>query len=134
MEIKKRYLIVGLSAAVIGAAVWGMQMFIEMDDWWGSMGLSMAMVGIILLVKYIRMKKDAEYGELVQMISQDERMQFLAGKAWQLAALLFIQIAAAAVIVCKILGQDELMQMASCAICLLLILYRIAFAVVKRKY
>ncbi len=134
MKIQKRYLVIGLSAAIIGALVWGLQFFMELDDWWGSMGLSMAMIGIILLVKYIRMKKDEEYGELVQMISQDERMQFLAGKAWQLAGLVFIQIAAVAVIVCKLAGREELMLMASYAICLLLILYRIAFAIVKRKY
>ena len=134
MKIRQRYLTIGIAAILIGAVLYGVAAFKRLDDWWGTLGMSMAMVGIIMLVKYIRMKKNAEYAELMEMVSVDERVQFLAGKAWQLAGLVFVQIAAVAVIVCKILGRDDLMLMASSFLCLLLVLYTIAFQIVKRKY
>ena len=68
------------------------------------------------------------------MEASDERNQFLTGRAWQLAGTLFIITVGICVIVFRLLGQVLLSLAASYALCYLLVLYWIAWLVVRKKY
>ncbi len=104
------------------------------DSYWSGMGGGFAGVGIAQLIRHIRYRKNEEYREKVDVETNDERNRFLAGKAWAWAGYLFVLVSGVATIALKVLGQDQWSLAASCALCLLLVLYWIAYFVLKRKY
>ena len=104
------------------------------DSYWSGMGGGFAGVGIAQLIRHIRYRKNEEYREKVDVETNDERNRFLAGKAWAWAGYLFVMVSGVATIALKVLGQDQWSLAASCALCLLLVLYWGSYLVLKRKY
>ena len=104
------------------------------DEFWSGMGSALAVVGSIRLLRDYRLNKNEAYRQKMEVEIHDERNQFLRSKAWAWAGYLFILIAAVAVIVLKLAGQDLLCMAASGAVCLLLVLYWVAYFILKRKY
>ena len=104
------------------------------DSYWSGMGGGFAGVGIAQLIRHLRYRKNEEYREKVDVETNDERNRFLAGKAWAWAGYLFVLVSGVATIALKVMGQDQWSLAASCALCLLLVLYWIAYFVLKRKY
>jgi len=64
----------------------------------------------------------------------DERNLFLHSKAWAWAGYCFVIIAAVASIVLRIAGQDLLSTAAGFAVCLITVLYWIAYLIERKKY
>ena len=104
------------------------------DSYWSGMGGGFAGVGIAQLIRHIRYRKNEEYREKVDVETNDERNRFLAGKAWAWAGYLFVLVSGVATIALKVMGQDQWSLAASCALCLLLVLYWGSYLVLKRKY
>ena len=104
------------------------------DSYWSGMGGGFAGVGIAQLIRHLRYRKNEEYREKVDVETNDERNRFLAGKAWAWAGYLFVLVSGVATIALKVLGQDQWSLAASCALCLLLVLYWGSYLVLKRKY
>ena len=104
------------------------------DSYWSGMGGGFAGVGIAQLIRHIRYRKNEEYREKVDVETNDERNRFLAGKAWAWAGYLFVMVSGVATIALKVMGQDQWSLAASCALCLLLVLYWGSYLVLKRKY
>ena len=120
-------LIAGFALACLG--------FVEIvDEFWSGMGSALLVMGIIRLLRFYRLKKNDNYREKMETAVTDERNQFIRMKAWSWAGYLFIMVSAIATIIFKILGQDLLCQVASFAVCLMLVLYWISYFVLKKKY
>ena len=120
-------LIAGFALACLG--------FVEIvDEFWSGMGSALAVMGIIRLLRYYRLKKNESYREKMETAVTDERNQFIRMKAWSWAGYLFIMVSAIATIIFRILGQDLLSQFASGAVCLMLVLYWVSYFVLKKKY
>ncbi len=119
---------------LLGAVLVVCSMTGVIDSYWSGMGGGFAGVGIAQLIRHIRYRKNEEYREKVDVETNDERNRFLAGKAWAWAGYLFVLVSGVATIALKVLGQDQWSLAASCALCLLLVLYWIAYFVLKRKY
>ena len=119
---------------LLGAVLVVCSMTEVIDSYWSGMGGGFAGVGIAQLIRHIRYRKNEEYREKVDVETNDERNRFLAGKAWAWAGYLFVLVSGVATIALKVLGQDQWSLAASCALCLLLVLYWIAYFVLKRKY
>ncbi len=119
---------------LLGAVLVVCSMTEVIDSYWSGMGGGFAGVGIAQLIRHIRYRKNEEYREKVDVETNDERNRFLAGKAWAWAGYLFVLVSGVATIALKVMGQDQWSLAASCALCLLLVLYWIAYFVLKRKY
>ena len=106
----------------------------KIDEFWNGMGFGMAIVGALQLLRTHRFMKNETYREKVEIAETDERNHFIRSKAWAWAGYLFVIIVGISVVVFKIAGQDILAHAASIAVCLLMVLYWIAYHVIQRKY
>ena len=131
MDKKNTYPIALLAA---GLALTGLGVAEIVDEFWSGMGSALLVIGIIRLLRFYRLKKNSTYQEKMETAVTDERNQFIRMKAWSWAGYLFIMVSAIATIICKLLGQDLLCQMASFTVCLMLVLYWICYFVLKKKY
>ena len=129
-----RRMYLSLFWVLLGAALFVCSALGIVDSYWGGMGGGFLGVGIVQLARHIRYRKDEEYREKVNVAVNDERNRFLTGKAWAWAGYLFVLVSGVATIALKIAGQDQWSMAASCALCLLLVLYWGSYLVLKRKY
>lgn len=104
------------------------------DEFWSGMGTALIVVGALLLFRQIRYKTNETYRTSVDVEINDERNKYLSMKAWSWAGYLFVLIAAVAAIVLKIVGRDELVPIACGSVCLIVLLYWLAYVVLRRKY
>ena len=104
------------------------------DSFWGGVGTSMMVVGLLRGVRLYRVTKDEAYREQVEIAVADERNRFLKTKAWSWAGYLFTILAACATIGLKIMGQDLLSLAAGYSVCLLILLYWGSYLVLQKKY
>ena len=123
-----------IALLIAGLALIGLGVAEMVDEFWSGMGSALAIVGGIRLLRYHRLKKNDSYREKMETAVTDERNQFIRMKAWSWAGYLFIMVSALATIAFRILGQDLLCQMASGAVCLMLVLYWISYFVLKKRY
>lgn len=105
-----------------------------LDEYWSGMGTALVVVGILMLIRQIRYRTNEVYKENVDVAMHDERNQYIRIKAWAWAGYFFVMIGAIGSIVLKIVGQDQLSQVAGLSVCLLMILYWISYLVLRKKY
>ena len=133
MKGNKRFLaniieiIVGVILSILGFA--GI-----LDSYWSGMGTALIVVGVLMLVRQIRYRTNADYKESVDVEVNDERNKFLRIKAWSWAGYLFVLTGAFGSIILKIIGLDQYVSIASGSVCLIMVLYWISYIVLKRKY
>ena len=106
----------------------------KVDEFWNGMGFALAIVGALQLLRTHRFNKNEKYREAVEIAETDERNHFIRSKAWAWAGYLFVIIVGISVVIFKIAGQDLLSYAAAMAVCLLMVLYWIAYHILKRKY
>jgi len=105
-----------------------------LDEFWSGMGSGLLVVGVLFLIRHIRYRTNDTYRKAVDTELDDERNRFISTKAWSWAGYLFVLIAAVASIVFRIIGMEEYVFFASGSVCLLVLLYWIAYMILKRKY
>ena len=133
MKQNKR-LYVNILWLMIGSILIGLSFAGVVDEYWNGMGMGLAVVGAINLIRYYRLNKNDVYREKIELEASDERNHFIRNKAFAWAGYYFVLIAAVGTIVFKIIGQELLSQAAAYAVCLMLILYWISYMILKRKY
>ena len=133
MKQNKR-LYVNILWLMIGSILIGLSFAGVVDEYWNGMGMGLAVVGAINLIRYYRLNKNDVYREKIELEASDERNHFIRNKAFAWAGYYFVLIAAVCMIVFKIIGQELLSQAAAYAVCLMLILYWISYMFLKRKY
>lgn len=133
MKQNKR-LYVNILWLMIGSILIGLSFAGVVDEYWNGMGMGLAVVGAINLIRYYRLNKNDVYREKMELEASDERNHFIRNKAFAWAGYYFVLIAAVCTIVFKIIGQELLSQAAAYAVCLMLILYWISYMILKRKY
>ena len=119
---------------VLGVILIGLGFAEIIDEFWSGMGGGLLAVGLMRIIQLIRLQKDEAYREKTETEIKDERNQFLRNKAWAWAGYLFVLVSGIATIALKVAGLDQWSLAASCALCLLLVLYWGAYLVLKRKY
>ena len=133
MKQNKR-LYVNIIWLMIGSILIGLSYAGVVDEYWNGMGMGLAVVGAINLLRIYRLNKNDVYREKMELEASDERNHFIRNKAFAWAGYYFVLIAAVCTIVFKIIGQELLSQAAAYAVCLMLILYWISYMILKRKY
>lgn len=133
MRSNKR-LIASIVEIVLGAVLLVCNFADLLDEFWSGMGVALIVVGVLFLMRQIRYKTNETYRDSVDVEVNDERNKYLRMKAWSWAGYLFVLIAAVGAIVLKIAGRDELVFMAGGSVCLIVVLYWLAYVVLSRKY
>lgn len=104
------------------------------DSFWSGMGTSLAVMGLIFLLRGIKYRRNEDYKKEVDTEVNDERNKFLAMKAWSWAGYLFVMISAVAAIVMKILDYDQYVFFFAGSICLIMVLYWVVYMILRKKY
>lgn len=133
MRSNKR-LIASIVEIALGAVLLICNLAGLLDEFWSGMGVALIVVGVLFLMRQIRYKTNETYRDSVDVEVNDERNKYLRMKAWSWAGYLFVLIAAVGAIVLKIAGRDELVFMAGGSVCLIVVLYWLAYVVLSRKY
>ena len=133
MRSNKR-LIASIVEIALGAVLLVCNLAGLLDEFWSGMGAALIVVGGLFLMRQIRYKTNETYRESVDVEVNDERNKYISMKAWSLAGYLFVLIAAVGAIVLKIAGRDDLVFMASGSVCLIVVLYWLAYMVLRKKY
>lgn len=118
-----------LGAALIGCGAAGI-----LDDYWSGMGGAFMFVGILQIIRFVRINRNEAYREKIETESKDERNRFLSGKAWAWAGYLYVIIAALASIGLRVAGKDEISSLAAGSACMILMLYWGSWFILRRKY
>ncbi len=110
--------------------------FIEVlpPAFYSGMGGALTAVGALQIARNLRYRSDETYREKLDVEMKDERNSFLRLKSWSWAGYLTVLLEACGVIVAQIAGQDTVMKVLSYSVCLILLLYWVAYLVLKRKY
>ena len=132
--MKNRNLIIYILYLIIGVTLIGLDIANIVDEFWSGMGAGLIFVSILRLIQVYRLNKNEEYREKVETEVSDERNRFIRNKAWAWAGYLFILISAVAIIVFRVMGQYLLSTFSSVALCLMLVLYWVAFFILRKKY
>ena len=137
--MKNRDIVLSIIYIVLGAAFFVASQVADLGDSTiaqilPGMGGALIAIGIIRMYRGIRLEKDAAYRENFEVEVHDERNQWLRMKAWSWAGYLFVMISACATLVFAIIDKKELMQEASYAVCVMLVLYWVCYIIVRKKY
>ena len=123
-----------IALIIAGLALIGLGFAEIVDEFWSGMGSALLVVGILQVLRFYRLRTNDAYREKVEIEASDERNRFIRSKAWAWAGYLFILIAAVTSIVLRILGQELLSLAASCAVCLMLLLFWVCYQILRKKY
>ena len=91
-------------------------------------------VGALQLIRTVKYRKDSEYREKVDTEISDERNRFLRMKSWSWAGYFTILIEGIGVIVAMVLGERTIQLILSYSVCLILVVYWVAYIILSRKY
>ena len=127
-------MILSIIWTVLGAVIVVLSFLKILDSFWSGFGGGIVAVGLLQIVRNIRYRTNDEYKEKVDVEVNDERNKFLSTKAWAWTGYTFIIICAIATIVLKIAGYDDYSFMASMTICVMAVIYFVAYIILKRKY
>ncbi len=134
MKYAKR-IIVSIIILIIGVTLFacGYAGLID-NSFWRGVGIGLTAVAVAQIVRQIKYHTNEEYKEKVDTAQNDERNKFIANKAWAWAGYSFVMAAAIATVVFYLLGFEELMSFSSLSVCFIVIVYYIAYLILRRKY
>ncbi len=122
------YVVLGLTFTALSIAG------ISDSPYLSGLGGGLTVVGALQLIRNLRYRNDEAYKEKVDTEMKDERNSFLRMKAWAWTGYIVVLAEAVGVIAAALLGQEQVMQVLSCSVCLILCVYWITWLVLSRKY
>lgn len=99
-----------------------------------GIGSGILAVGLVQLLRVIRIEHNPELKKRVETASKDERYAFISMKAKEAAFAVYIMLVGVLCIGWMLLGYREEGMLAAMSICLLAFLYAVLFRVLARKY
>ena len=135
MYYNNRKLILSIFWMMLGAALLGLSVAEVLDSsMYAGMGGGLIVVGALQVARNLKYRKDPEYREKIDTESNDERNRFLRMKSWSWTGYIVVLVEAVGVIAAMILGRQELQQMLTYSVCLILAVYWITYLVLSKKY
>lgn len=105
-----------------------------LDSFWSGFGGGIAAVGLVRLINGVKYRRDPGLAKQMDVSQKDERVSFIATRARAWAFHISAFGSAAAVLVLKFMGREELAMCVSLVLCGMLVVYSAVFAVLQRKY
>ena len=119
---------------ILGAVLLALGVAEVVDSFWSGMGGALIAVGAVHTVRQIKLRKNEEYREKIEIESKDERNKFISLNAWAWAGYIFVIANALGTIGFKLLENEQLSQYCAFAVCLVLVLYWISYMILRKKY
>ena len=101
---------------------------------YAGMGSVLIVVGGLQIIRNIRYRKDAAYQEKVDTETSDERNRFLSMKSWSWTGYVVVLAEAIGVVAAMILGKHTVQLVLSYSVCLVLVIYWVAYVILSKKY
>ena len=101
---------------------------------YSGMGGALMAVGTLQVIRAVKYRKDSEYREKVDTELGDERNRFLRMKSWSWAGYFTILIEGIGAIIAMVLGERTIQLVLSYSVCLVLVIYWIAYVILSKKY
>ena len=101
---------------------------------YSGMGGALMAVGTLQLIRAVKYRKDSEYKEKVDTELGDERNRFLRMRSWSWAGYFTILIEGIGAIIAMALGERTVQLVLSYSVCLVLVIYWIAYVILSKKY
>lgn len=120
-------LFIGLSLIVLAALGY-------IENYFSGFGSGLSSVAIVKIVLAIKYRKDEEYAKKKDLSENDERNIFISNKAKSWSFFLTILIFAILTVVLMSLGYEYYSLICSFEVCLMLIIYFIAYLILRKKY
>ena len=135
MYYNNRKLILSIFWMILGAALLGLSVAEVLDSsMYAGMGGGLLAVGALQVARNLKYRKDPEYREKIDTENNDERNRFLRMKSWSWTGYIVVLVEAVGVIAAMILGRQELQQMLTYSVCLILAVYWITYLILSKKY
>lgn len=119
---------------IIGGILVGMDIAGKVDEFWGSMGATLFVVGVLRLLRIYRFNKNETYREKMEIEETDERNHFIRNKAWAWSSYIFVIVGAVLTIVFRVFNLDTYSMAASMSVCFILLLFWISYYILRKKY
>lgn len=119
---------------ILGAALIVLSKLLRLESYWLGMGGALIAVGAARLAQRLRYEKDGDYRERFDTEAKDERNAFLRQMAWTWAGSAFVLIGGGLTVLFMILKNDLLMTVFGSVVCLITLLYWIAYLILRKKY
>lgn len=126
--------VINIIEILAGAALLVLGLTGVVDEFWEGMGTALIVVGMLLFIRQIRYRTNAEFKEELDIKEKDERNRFIAMKSWSWAGYTYVMVAAVGTIVARILGHDDIMMMLSRSVCFILVFYWLFYLILQKKY
>lgn len=126
--------VINIIEILAGAALLVLGLTGVVDEFWEGMGTALIVVGMLLFIRQIRYRTNAEFKEELDIKEKDERNRFIAMKSWSWAGYTYVLVAAVGTIVARILGHDDIMMMLSRSVCFILVFYWLFYLILQKKY
>lgn len=104
------------------------------DNYWSGFGGGIVGVAIVRLIMMLRYKNNEAYRHKMNIETKDERNKFIASQARNWTVYLSVLILGSLCIVFQIASLPLLSQFCGLAVCGMMIIYWIAYLVLRRKY
>ena len=101
---------------------------------YAGMGGALIGVGILQIVRIVRYKRDVSYREKIDTEIEDERNKFLRMKSWSWTGYVVVVAEAIGSVIAMVMGQHQVQMILSYSVCLMLVVYWIAYLICSRKY
>ncbi|MBP5168458.1 MAG: hypothetical protein ILP14_04555 [Oscillospiraceae bacterium] len=135
MYYNNKRLVLNIFWIVLGAVLTVLTITEVLDSSvYSGMGGAFMAVGALQLIRTVKYRKDSEYREKVDTEISDERNRFLRMKSWSWAGYFTILIEGIGVIVAMVLGERTIQLVLSYSVCLILVIYWVAYIILSRKY
>lgn len=132
--MKYKQLIPGILMGVAGLILVIAAFLIPLDPFWITLGVALFFGSFTEIRDKYRRMKDAAYREAQDIEKNDERSQFIAGKACVMTVSSYLIIAFAALILSKVAGREDWMMFFAVNIGLIFLLYIVSYIAIKDKY
>ena len=133
MYYDNRKLILSIFEIIVGIVLMVMSCMEILDSTiWAGVGGGLIAVGIVMLIRCIRYKADDSFRKQVDIEANDERNRQLRMKAWSIAGYVTVIGLAIVSIAFGAMGRTELAHIFSYIVCFILVIYLIAYVILKR--
>ena len=102
------------------------------NDMWTGIGYGWLACGILQIIRQMRYRNDAQYREKFDIEIKDERNRYISVKAWSWAGYGFVLVSAFALVVMAAAGKNEFVPIIGMGVCLIIVLYWIAYMYLKK--
>lgn len=137
MDFKKKlktrlYLAVGYIVfgflLILGAFVWRTD-----NGFISSFGFALIVMGIVRIRNYRRITKDEHTIQKQFIAETDERNLSIVNRARSITFVVYVLLSSIAVIVLSFLNMHEAARWIACSVCLLFVIYWIAYLIVRQR-